>query len=102
VCGFNLDDCFSGLIGRSWSMLFASVGYKVYIYDIEPKQISSALEDISKQLKSLESSGMLRGTLNAHQQCALIQGMIINKNCKFSKKIHFSPKKKEQTVWRNA
>ncbi|XP_065335575.1 lambda-crystallin homolog [Cloeon dipterum] len=64
----------SGLIGRSWSMLFASVGYKVFIYDIEPKQISGALEDISKQLKSLESSGMLRGTLNAHQQCALIQG----------------------------
>ncbi|KAG5890019.1 hypothetical protein JTB14_012641 [Gonioctena quinquepunctata] len=62
----------SGLIGRSWAMIFAASGYNACLYDIEPKQIEIALSDIENQLKTLEKDGLLRGTLSASQQFALI------------------------------
>ncbi|KAM7114188.1 lambda-crystallin homolog [Molossus nigricans] len=37
----------SGLIGRSWAMLFASGGFRVKLYDIEQQQITDAVEIIS-------------------------------------------------------
>ncbi|XP_054091953.1 lambda-crystallin homolog [Zeugodacus cucurbitae] len=64
----------SGLIGRSWSMLFASVGYQVVLYDSVPAQIENALKESKKELKSLKSKGLLRGKLNASEQFALISG----------------------------
>lgn len=56
-------------------MLFAGTGYQVSLYDVLPAQVSSALEDIREQLIKLQTSGLLRGDLNAEQQAALITGV---------------------------
>jgi len=55
-------------------MIFAASNYTVSLYDIEPQQIETALADIQQQLKTLEKEKLLRGTLNADQQFALISG----------------------------
>lgn len=64
----------SGLIGRSWAMLFASGGYRVKIYDNQPGQSAKAITEIKKQLLELEEAHMLRGELTAVQQLALLSG----------------------------
>lgn len=55
-------------------MLFAAAGYKVIIYDVDSAQMSSALENILSQLKELERSGLLRGSLSVVEQHKLISG----------------------------
>lgn len=64
----------SGLIGKSWAMVFASGGFRVRLYDIVKEQVTAALEDIRKQMDELTKSGMLRGSLSADQQISLISG----------------------------
>lgn len=64
----------SGLIGGSWAMIFASVGYQVQIYDISSQQINCALKRIEIDLKRLESEHLLRGTLTAVQQIKCVSG----------------------------
>lgn len=62
----------SGLIGRSWAMLFAAAGYNVVMYDLEEAQLTGALEYIKQQLNDLEKQKLLRGKLNADEQLKLI------------------------------
>lgn len=62
----------SGLIGRSWAMVFISGGYTVKIYDNQEGQAAKAITEIRKQLLELEEAHMLRGELTATQQLALL------------------------------
>lgn len=64
----------SGLVGKSWAMIFAGAGYEVVVYDIIPSQVSDALTSIQSQLTDLKKSGMLRGTLSPEEQFSLIKG----------------------------
>ncbi len=62
----------SGLIGRNWSMIFASQAYDVYLYDVVPDAVDKALVLLKNQLETFQNSGTLRGTLNAAEQFAHI------------------------------
>lgn len=62
----------SGLIGRSWALVFISGGFTVRIYDKQPGMASSALTSIRQQVEQLEQRNMLRGELSGTQQVALV------------------------------
>jgi L-gulonate 3-dehydrogenase len=66
---------FSGLIGRGWAMLFSGAGHSVALFDISQDLIDKAITDIEKQFLTLESSGLLRGSLTTAQRLALITGI---------------------------
>ncbi|KAK3097656.1 hypothetical protein FSP39_011773, partial [Pinctada imbricata] len=65
---------YSGLIGRSFAMLYAASGYNVKLYDIEASQIEGAMKDIRDQLEHLDKTGFLRGKLTVTEQENLITG----------------------------
>ena len=58
----------SGLIGRSWTMIFVSYGFDVHLYDVVPENVTNAMKLIKEQLDELEIQGLLRGQLNAAAQ----------------------------------
>nr|XP_020474552.1 lambda-crystallin homolog isoform X1 [Monopterus albus] len=62
----------SGLIGRSWAMVFVSGGFRVKLYDNQPGHAAKAIAEMRKQLEELEDAHMLRGELTAMQQLALL------------------------------
>lgn len=62
----------SGLIGRSWAMLFAAAGYNVVMYDLMESQLTAAVDYIKQQLGDLEKQNLLRGKLSSAEQMRLI------------------------------
>lgn len=71
----------SGLIGQSWSMIFAGSGHSVTIFDIYPEQVEKALANIRTTLARYEEQGCLRGELSAQEQAKLITGSSSLKDC---------------------
>ncbi|XP_045560853.1 lambda-crystallin homolog [Salmo salar] len=66
----------SGLIGRSWAMVFMSGGYRVKIYDNQAarafQEVRSVLENKAKHLEELQEAHILSGQLSASEQLALL------------------------------
>lgn len=57
----------SGLIGRSWAVLFSRGGYNVVLYDVQQEQLTGALSVIEGQLNSLAETGLLQD--KAPEEC---------------------------------
>jgi len=64
----------SGLIGKSWAMIFASEGFSVVLYDVDQGQVNKAIKDIREELLQFEEAGTLRGKLTASAQADMISG----------------------------
>lgn len=63
----------SGLVGKSWAMLYASAGHQVRLFDIVPEALAAAPGQIKEILLNLEAKGQLRPSkLNVNQQLELI------------------------------
>lgn len=62
-------------------MLWASGGYTVSLYDIKEEILQKALDDINSQLKELEQTGALKGSLSADDQIKLISTTTDLKEC---------------------
>lgn len=52
----------TGLIGRSWAMVFARAGHPVRIWDAEPNAAAAALGIIAERLGDLAAAGLLAQT----------------------------------------
>ena len=50
----------SGLIGRSWAMVFARGGHDVMVWDQDGAQVDRALTSIAQTLPEMASAGLLR------------------------------------------
>lgn len=52
----------TGLIGRSWAMVFARAGHPVRMWDSQPEAAAAALGIIGERLGDLAAAGLLRDT----------------------------------------
>ena len=62
----------SGLVGKSWAMIFAAAGYEVSMYDSDPDQLAKVRPDVAKMLESYEKEGVLKGSASPKEQLELI------------------------------
>ena len=62
----------SGMVGKSWAMIFAASGYEVSMYDSDPNQLAKVRPDIAKMLEVYEKEGVLKGSTTPKEQLELI------------------------------
>ena len=55
----------SGLVGKSWAVIFSKAGYNVTLYDTSKPQLDAALLSINNQLVEFEKQGLLTGCIKS-------------------------------------
>lgn len=60
----------SGLIGRSWAMVFARGGHDVVLWDQDPAQIDRALDHIARTLPQMAEAGLVSDAEAARRRVA--------------------------------
>jgi 3-hydroxyacyl-CoA dehydrogenase len=55
----------TGLIGRSWAIVFARAGFSVSLWDAHPQAVTAALEFIARRLPELAAHGLLQDRTEA-------------------------------------
>jgi 3-hydroxyacyl-CoA dehydrogenase len=55
----------TGLIGRSWAIVFARAGFSVSLWDSHPPAVNSTLEFIARRLPELAAHGLLQDRAEA-------------------------------------
>ena len=71
----------SGLVGKSWAMIFASAGYTVKMFDVNEDLAKKAIQDIREQIDIFGKSGHLRGKLSVEEQKAKISSASTLEEC---------------------
>jgi 3-hydroxyacyl-CoA dehydrogenase len=55
----------TGLIGRSWALVFARAGFSVSLWDAHPPAVTAAMEFIARRLPELAAHGLLQDRTEA-------------------------------------
>jgi len=55
----------SGIIGRSWALIFCKAGYSVCLYDTLASQLESALSNVASLLAEFKEKGLLTGPIQS-------------------------------------
>jgi len=64
----------TGLVGKSWAMLFAAGGHEVRLYDAFPQALAVAPKQIEDQMRDLDSKGFLnKDKFSLEEQIKLIK-----------------------------
>lgn len=62
-------------------MIFAGAGYRVCLYDVEPGQVSRALDSTQHTMAGYQEKGLLRGQSSAAEQAERIKGTTNLQEC---------------------
>ncbi|MBW4982775.1 3-hydroxyacyl-CoA dehydrogenase [Mameliella sp. CS4] len=66
----------AGLIGRSWSVLFARAGFDVQVWDVDPAVLERFPQDLARLCDTLQAEGLLEdreGTLARVRTCPTLE-----------------------------
>ena len=62
----------SGMVGKSWAMIFAAAGYHVSMYHSDPNQLAKVHPEVAKMLEKYETEVVLKESTTPKKELELI------------------------------